>query len=168
MADSDGQFWFTVNALSYILKWRLLSFPVHFLHSLLAVNSGYQESSICLYPHKFSARFFSLNAVFLIGGWTSTKFAIFLVTYFMALTISNYCMYIFSSIVLNCFPITNSANKYVQDTSVYLNRVVSLFSGGKGVIRCFLFTICFRSLGLNGLTQLNAHLLSDAKKLEFL
>ena len=168
MANSDGQFWFTVNALSYILKWRLLSFPVHFLHSLLAVNSGYQESSICLYPHKISARFFSLNAVFLIGGWTSTKSAIFLVTYFMALTILNYCMYIFSSIVLNCFPITNSANKYVQDTSVNLNRVMSLFSGAKGVIHCFVSTICFRSLGLNGLTQLNAHLLSDAKKLEYL
>ena len=167
MANSDGQFWFLVNALSYILKWRLLSFPVHFLDSLLAVNwiQGIKsQSSICLYPHKF----FSLNAVFLTGGWTSTKSAIFLVTYFMALTISNYCMYIFSSIVLNCFPITNSANKYVQDTSVKLNRVMSLFSGAKGVIHCFVSTICFRSLGLNGLTQLNAHLLSDAKKLEYL
>ena len=168
MASSDSQLYFHSYIHSYILKWRLLSFPVHFLHSLLAVNSGYQESSICLYPHKISARFFSLNAVFLIGGWTSTKSAIFLVTYFMALTISNYCMYIFSSIVLNCFPITNSANKYVQDTSVNLNRVMSLFSGAKGVIHCFVSTICFRSLGLNGLTQLNAHLLSDAKRLEYL
>lgn len=74
----------------------------------------------------------------------------------------------FSSIVLNCPLITNSANKYVQDTSVNLNRVMSLFSGANGVIHCFVFTICFRSLGLNRLTQLNAHLLSDAKKLEYL
>ena len=77
-------------------------------------------------------------------------------------------MYIFSSIVLNCLLITNSANKYVQDTSGNLNRVMSLFSGEKGVIHFFVLKICFRSLGLNGLTQLNAHLLSEAKKLEYL
>lgn len=41
-------------------------------------------------------------------------------------------------------------------------------SGKKDLIRCYVSTISFRSLGLNGLTQLNDDLLSDAKKLEYL